>query len=95
MLATNRKCGRRSPILVLNTDFGGAKHGTVRWLMKEGVSLEVMHVRRGDMKEYRRAGLHHRVFYREKGVVEWSVYKWRMRRARGDETRARWDRQTR
>ena len=29
MLATNRTCGRRGPILVLDTDFGGAAHGTV------------------------------------------------------------------
>ena len=26
MLATKRKCGRRGPILVLDTDFGGAAH---------------------------------------------------------------------
>ena len=51
MLATNRTCGRRGTVLVLDTDVGGAEHGTVRWVMKEGVSLEVMHVRRKDMKE--------------------------------------------
>ena len=26
MVATNRKCGRHGPVLVLDTDFGGAKH---------------------------------------------------------------------
>ena len=35
MLATNKKCGRRGPILVLDSGFGGAAHGTVRWIMKE------------------------------------------------------------
>ena len=49
MLATNRTCGRRGPILVLDTDFGGAAHGTVRWIRKEGVNMEVLHVRK---KEY-------------------------------------------
>ena len=93
-LATTRKCGRRGPILVLDTDFEGAAHGTVRRVMKEGVSLEVMHVRRKDMKEYRRAGLHQAEFYREKGGVEWGVYNWLMPRVRGHETRTRWDRQT-
>ena len=51
MLATNRTCGRRGPILVLDTDFGGAAHGTVRWIRKKGVSMEVLHVGRKDMKE--------------------------------------------
>ena len=51
MLATNRKCGRPGPILVLDTYFKGAEHRTERWVMKEGVSLEVMHVRKKDMKE--------------------------------------------
>ena len=51
MLATNRTCSRRGPILVLDTDFGGAAHGTVRRIRKEGVSMEVLHVRRKDMKE--------------------------------------------
>ena len=65
------------------------------WVMKDGLSLEVMHLHRKDMREYQRAGLHHANFYREKGIVEWGVYKWMMRRARGYETCARWDRQTR
>ena len=95
MLATNRKCGRRRPMEVLDTDFGGAVHGTVWWVMKEGVRMEVMHVRKKDMKEYQRAGLHHAEFYGDKGVVEWGVYKWMLRRARRHETRARWDRLTR
>ena len=50
--ATNRKCGRRGPILVLDTDFGGAAHGTVRRLIKEGMSLEVMHVCKKEMNAY-------------------------------------------
>ena len=83
MLVTNSKCGRRGPILVLDTDFGEAAHGTTRWVMKDGVSLEAMHARRKDMKEYQQAGLHHAEFHREKGVVEWGVYNWMMRRARG------------
>ena len=95
MLATNRKCGRRRPIQLLDTDFGGAVHGTLWWVMKEGVRMEVMHVRRKDMKEYQRAGLHHAEVYKDKGVVEWDVYKWMLRRARGHETRARCDRLTR
>ena len=33
MSATNSKCGRRGPILVLDTDFGGAAHRTVWWVM--------------------------------------------------------------
>ena len=53
MLAANRTCGRRGLILVPDTDFGGAAHGTVRWIRKEGVSMEVLHVRRKDMKEYK------------------------------------------
>ena len=80
---------------MLDVDFGGAAHGTVRWVMKEGVSLEVLHVRRKDMKEYRKAGVHHAEFYRDQGVVKWGVYKWMMRRARGQEARARWDKQMR
>ena len=81
MLATNRTCGRRGPILVLDTDFDGTAHGTVRWIRKEGVSMEVMHVRREDMKEYKKAGLHHAEFYRDTRVVEWGVYRWMIRRA--------------
>ena len=59
MLATNRTCGRRGPGLVLDVNFRGAAHGTVRWVRKVGVSLEVLHLRRKHMKEYRKAGLHH------------------------------------
>ena len=95
MLATNRTCGRRGPILVLDIDFGGAAHGTVRSIRKEGVSMEVLHVRRKDMKEYKKAGLHHAEFYRDTRVVEWGVYRWMMRRARGQEDRTRWSRRMR
>ena len=55
----------------------------------------MMHVRRKDMKEYRKAGLHHAEAYRDHGVVEWGVCKWMMRRVRGHETRARCDRRMR
>ena len=89
ILATNRTCGRRGPILVLDTDFGGAAHETVRWVRKEGVSMEVRHVRRKDMKEYKKAGLHHAEFSRDARMVEWDVYKWMKRRARGRCDRAR------
>ena len=92
MLATNRMCGRGGPVLVLDTDFGGAAHGTVRWVRKEGVSMEVLHVRRRDMKEYKKAWLHHAEFYRDARMVEWGVYKWMMRTVRGQEDRARWSR---
>ena len=92
MLATNRTCGRRAPILVLDTGFGGAAHGTEGWVRKEGVSMEVLHVCRQDMKEYKKAGLHHAEFYRDSRIVEWEVYKGMMRRARGQEESARWDR---
>ena len=95
MLATNRTCGRRRPILVLDTEFGGAAHGTVRWIRKEGVSTEVLHVRRKDMKEYKMAELHHADFYRDTRVVEWGVYRWMMRRARGQEDRTKWSRRMR
>ena len=95
MLATSRTCGRIGPVLVPDVDFGGAAHGTVRSVMKEGVTLEVLHVRRKDMKEYRNAGLHHAEFLRDQGAVEWGVYKWMMRRARGQKARARWDKQMR
>ena len=95
MLATNRTCGRRGPILVLDTDFGGAAHGTVRWIRKEGVSMEVLHVRRKDMKEYKMAGLHHAEFCWDTRVVEWGVYRWMMRRARRQEDRTRWSRRMR
>ena len=70
MLATNRTCGRRGSILVLLKDFGGAAHGTVRWVRKEGVSMEVLHVCRKDMKEYKKAGSHHADFYRDARMVE-------------------------
>ena len=46
------------------------------------------------MKEYKRAGLNHAELYGEKGFVEWGVYNWLMRRARGHETRTRWDKLT-
>ena len=95
MLATNRTCGRRGPILVLDTDFGGAAHGTVQWIRKEGVSMEVLHVRRKDMKEYKMAGLHHAEFHRDTRVVEWGVDRWMMRRAREQEDRKRWSRRMR
>ena len=95
MLATNRTCGRRGPILVLDTDFGGAAHGTVWWIRKEGVSMEVLHVRRKEMKEYKKAGLHHAEFCRDTRVVECGVYRWMMRRARGQEDRTRWNRRMR
>ena len=74
---------------------GGAAHGTVRWIRKEGVSIEVLHVRRKDMKEYKMAGLHHAEFYRDTRQVEWGVYRWMMRRARGQEDRTRWSRRMR
>ena len=77
---------------MLDVDFGGAAFGTVRWIMMEGVSLAVLHVCRKDKKEYRKAGLHHAESYRDSRVSEWGVYKWMMRRARGQEARARWDR---
>ena len=73
MLATNRTCGKRGPVLVPDVDFGGAAHGTVRRVRKEGVSLEVLHVRRTDMKQYRKARLHHAEFYRTSSVVELGV----------------------
>ena len=95
MLATNRTCGRRGPILVPDADFRQAAHGTVRWVRKEGVSMEVLHVRRKDIKEYKKTGLHHAEFYRDSRIVEWGVYKWMMRRAGGQEYRARWDRRMR
>ena len=95
MLATNRTCGRLGLVLVLDVDFGGAAHGIVRWVMKEGVSLEVLHVPSKDMKEYRKAGLHHAQVFRDQGVVQWGVYKWMMRRARGQEAGARWDKRMR
>ena len=57
--------------------------------------MEVMHVRRKDMKEYQRAELHDAKFFRDKGVVKWGVYKLIMRRARGHDTCARWDGLTR
>ena len=95
MLATIRTCDRRGPILVLDLDFGGAAHGTVRWIRKEGVSMEVLHVRGKDMKEYKMAGLHHAEFYRDTWVVDWGVYRWMMRRARGQEDRARSNRRMR
>ena len=75
MLATNRACDRSGPVLVLDVDFGAAAHGTVRWVIKEGVSLEVLYVRRKDMNEYRKARLHHAVFSRDQGVVESGVCK--------------------
>ena len=80
---------------MLGTDFGGAEHGTVRLVMNEGVSLGVMHLGRKDMKEYQRAGLQQWESYREKGHAAWGVYKWMMRRGRGQETRVRLDRLTR
>ena len=51
----------------------------------------MLHMRRKDMQEYREAGLHHAEFYIDQVVVEWGVYKWTMRRGRGQEARARWD----
>ena len=42
-------------------------------VMKKGVSLEVLHVYRKDMKDYGKAGLHHAEFHRDQGVVEWGV----------------------
>ena len=95
MLATNRTCGRRGPVLVPDTDFRGVAHGTVRWVRKEEVSMEVLHVRRKDMKEYKKAALHHAEFYCDARMVDWGVYKWMMRRARGQEERARWSRRIR
>ena len=50
-----------------------------------------MHVLRKDTKECRKAGLHHAEFHRDHGVIELGVYKWMMRRARGHETRVRWN----
>ena len=43
---------------------------------------------------YGKTGLHHAEFYGDKGVVEWGVYKWMMRRASGQETSAKWDRRS-
>ena len=37
-----------------------------------------MHVRRKDMREYQRAGLHQAEISTEKGFVEWGQYKWMM-----------------
>ena len=95
MLATNRTCGRRGPVLLLDVDFGWAVHGTVWWVRKEGVSSEVLQVCRKDMKDYRKAEVHPAEFYRDSRVVEWGVIKWVMRQARGREDCARWDRRMR
>ena len=57
--------------------------------------MEVMHVHRKDMQVYKRAGLHHVEFFRERGIVEWGVYECKMRRARGQDIRARSERHTR
>ena len=57
--------------------------------------MEVLHVRRKDMKEYKKAGLHHAKFYRDATMVEWGVYKWMMRRAQGQEDRTRCGRRMR
>ena len=54
--------------------------------------MKVLHLRRKDMKEYKKAGLHHAEFHRDAKMVEWAVYKWMMRRARGQEDRTRWGR---
>ena len=54
--------------------------------------MEVLQVRRKDTKEYKKAGMHHAEFYRNARMVQWGVYKWMMRRARGREDRARWGR---
>ena len=45
-------------------------------------------MRRKDMKEYKKAGLHQAELYRDARMVEWGVYKCKMRRARGQEGRA-------
>ena len=57
--------------------------------------MEVLHVRRKDMKEYKKAGLHHAEFSRDTRMVEWGVYKWMMRRAQEQEDCARWGRRMR
>ena len=75
MLATNTTCSRPGPVLALDMDFGGAAHGTVRWVSKEGVCWEAMHVRRKDMKEYQKAGLHYAEVCRDQGIVKWGLYK--------------------
>ena len=56
MLATNRTCGRRGPILVLEVEFGGAAHETVCRVRKEGVSMEVRHVRRKGYEGVQKSG---------------------------------------
>ena len=43
----------------------------------------------------KKAGLHHAEFYRDSKIVEWGVYECGMRRAQGQEDRARWDRRMR
>ena len=43
--------------------------------------MEVLHVRSKDMKEYKKAGLHHAEFHRDSRILEWGVYKGMMRRA--------------
>ena len=50
--------------------------------------MEVLHVRGKEMKEYKQAELHHAEFYRDARMAEWGVYKWMVRRARGQEDRA-------
>ena len=54
--------------------------------------MVVLHVRRKDMKEYKKAGLHHAEFYRDARMAEWGVYKWMIRGARGQEDRTKWGR---
>ena len=94
VLVTNRRCRRGSPILVLDTDFGGAAHGTVRRVKKEGMTIVVMHVHKKDTQEYQRAGLHNAEVLRDRGNVEQGVYKLIMRQARGHELCGRWKRET-
>ena len=57
--------------------------------------MEVLHVRRKDMKDCKMEGLHQAEFYRDTSLVEWGVYRWMMRRARGQEDRTRWSRRMR
>ena len=91
MLVSSRICGRAVRILVFDTDFRVAMHGTVRKVRKEGVSVEVVHVRTKDMKDYQQAGLHHAKCLRDQAIMEWGLYKRMMRQAGGlRQTRRMW-----
>ena len=92
MLAVNRRCRQKGPLVVQETDLGGGTAGQLRTVELEGESVWVLHVRRQHLRMLARARIHHATFIRRGKVVPKREFRVIMNRGKGGGDRGRWNR---